>query len=255
MVSSIEDMKNIEVKRQAKKMKRKKSINYINKKGSHAGIIISFVIFITSLLFIFSVIGSPFDVGADKKDSINFLNNKILEMVSEPVAIIRVNDLSNEICTEINLPIGFTGTEVLAVNGNGYEVDALISGTKVIIPPALGFTKIYYSNEGLIPTKNSPETNNCDSSIASSVSIDSFMMESKFAPLVTRVTNDYDALKTELEINLDDDFNIAFELSDGTNINNTQRERPTDIFAKEYVIRYISTDGKEESGKMLLKIW
>ena len=74
----------------------KKKMN-MNKLGSHVGMIISFVIFITFIVFLYSVVKPAITTGEDKKTILSALEMQILNNISANLtsASIQVNRVLN----------------------------------------------------------------------------------------------------------------------------------------------------------------
>ena len=68
-----------------------------NRSGSHVGMIISFVIFITFIVFLYTVIKPAFNTGEDKKTILDDITNTIINNVSSNLTVVTLQlDSSND---------------------------------------------------------------------------------------------------------------------------------------------------------------
>ena len=228
----------------------------LNKKGSHVGIILSFTIFVTALIFIFAFFGSVMKTQIDKKDKLEYLQEDLMNQISETLVIVNLNDVSaTGGCSQISNPtIGFTPVNVLSVDSSGSEFASTVSGSYTYFDSGKGFSKLYYYSSGLTKTKTSG-TSGCATILAKTVEYKDVILESKIDSFLTLVDTDYETAKTDLEVGLDDEFSIEFIDAQGTSSGEDTRDLQTEIFAKEIDINYLDNNGKEKEGKLVLRIW
>lgn len=228
----------------------------LNKKGSHVGIILSFTIFVTALIFIFAFFGSAMKTQIDKKDQLGYLQENLMDEISSTLVVVDINDGSaTGGCSQITNPtISFSPINVLAIDSSGSEFASTVSGSYTYFDSGKGFSKLYYYDSGLTKTKTSGTTG-CVTIPVKTTEYKDVILESKINTMLNLIDADYEQAKTDLEVGLDDEFSIQFIDAQGTSSGGEDRDLQTEVFAKEINVNYLDTSGKQENGKLVLKIW
>ena len=221
-------------------------IKKLNKKGSHVGLVLSFMIFAIFLVFLNLIISPSINVRESNQDLLKVINQNVLEALSNEIWVLRVNDPNT--CLEIDPPI--SGGDVVAYNEAGI-VDSEVSAGSILVEGG-GFTKIYYSD---IIQGESPGLSGCSSVTVNSTIKEEKILENKIIELINNVSEDYDGLKIALDIPSNIEFDISFEYINGTLIGGQSREQNIEIYSKETQIYFLSSNADNEKGILRVRIW
>ena len=228
----------------------------MNKKGSHVGVILSFVIFIISVTIIYALIGTPFHAKTDTSDSFTFLKSKIMSELTKEIYVFRLANLPTENYLEISLPsTNFANPQSFGKDENGIEIASTVyEGNLQFLPTTSGFLKIYYSNNSFENEISlTPQT--CQITIPKSVSKEKRITERKILNLLNDTRYKYDETKIKLDVALSEEFNLLFEYSNGTIIGQEKNEIKGDVYAQSVPVNYLSLKAEEKFGKLIIKKW
>jgi len=245
-------------------MKRK-----INKKGSHVGVVLSFVVFITFLIFLYSTLEPAIKTDRDKQFVLDYLEKEFIKNFSNDLTLVTIslnetyNPQSN--CINISHVNGVSGMNLIVKNeqnapvksnnqNNSIEIDINETGEQK------KFFKIYYSEEyfSLYPKTN---YNSCDNSLeGSNYSIglfktDNYIFESKILKFLDIYNYDYEKLRNELNIPLGSDFGFNFKNKNGIIIGTGEKNLSASIYVNEISIQYIDNEANIGSGSITIKAW
>ena len=125
-----------------------------NKKASHVGMILSFLIFITFVIFLFSVTSPLTRVDQDKQNTLDFLKIELLNNFSEDLSTVTVEFTAGSDCIRMDTLEGLEGLGAV-VKGIPEELDieeeipiaSEITPQGIIIAGTERKVKFYYSNQ------------------------------------------------------------------------------------------------------------
>ena len=238
-----------------------------DKKGSHVGVMISFVIFVTFIIFVYAVVQPAVISHKDKEAMLDFLElgirNRISYEMTTGTAYILYPVSQN--CVELDgirtaLNIG---TKVSARNDMGEGIAVYLSPSdsndlKILrTSVSNNLLKISYS-EGF----NTAGTNTMSCAVLGKDSgyklgttqTQEYVFQTKMIELIGEYSN-YEVLKSQLAIPEGVEFGFGMVLSDGTEIYTNGNEPSTDIYIKESSITYIDAGGNIRIGYLKTKIW
>lgn len=238
-----------------------------NKKGSHVGVMVSFAIFITFILFLYAIIQPVLNSQKDKESLSNNLEFAILNKISYDMtsASIFLEDNIGSDCINLDgakSKLGI-GNNIVAKDGAGTMLDAylqnlasndiLIQGTTT----SEDFINVYYS-----PSLNVAETSSLSCVLLEEgedytiglVKTKKYLFEVKMRDLINEYVN-YGNLKSELNLPQSVDFGFGLVLSNGTTIETVQNEPVTNIYVQETPIEYVNLEGNIVLGHIKTKIW
>ena len=225
-----------------------------NKKGSHVGIVLSFTLFITSIIFLYNIVGLPLKVMEEKSMSLDLIKSNFEDYVKEDFVVVRMN--GNGACASIETPSNsFSDIQSFATNGE--EIGSSISGGYTTISPSSGNVKVYYSNSSLDKNLFSSDTG-CNTITPSSISYGRFISENLISYAINESIYNESMFRENIEISDDDEFSIIFEYPNNTRIGEDKTENRNiklDIYSREYLIDYISMSGENEVGRLNVKVW
>jgi len=244
-----------------------------NCKGSHVGFVISFVMFITFVVFIYVLLESRTDFGQNKQNSLEYVKSEIIERVSENMTITSLNVNSPVPSNPPNTCFRFvsfadkisTGSKIIVQNDSGSIFTANLSADKkdLYINRGSGidstFFKIYSAEE--FPSVANTGMSSCaDLGEGAGYTIglskeEDYTFESKVLWLLNNYTTDYEALKKDIKISPGDEFGFAFIYSNGTEIKTSGINATINIYSERIPVKYIKTDSKRETGFIDVLVW
>lgn len=227
-----------------------------NKKGSHVGMILSFTIFITVIIFAYGIIGSPFKQPMSKPESLEMVKDNLFNLLEQDVIVLRSYDLLNTTgCIQFETPSNnFDSVDFISVLDDGTEVNSVLSGGDTLLEGGHEFVKVYYQEKGLSDTLNNALAG-CTPVPPKSISYEKIITEDAILDTVDRIENDYINLTQDLSTAIDDEINILFKTDSGTTGEETRIEMRTNIYAREYQVNYLSREGEMKSGVLILNLW
>ena len=229
-----------------------------SKKGSHVGVVLSFVIFVVFLVFLFSALQPALKIEKDKEAILEYISNSIIELSSDNLSIENII-LDN---------VGST-YDCIVIDKLESDKKIIVKSNEIIIPYYINeqiivgnleakkyLFKIYYSDlivqqSSTQPTctaektKTNPEIGFVDE--------ENVIFISKFSEIANR---NYNSLKQELGISQKEDF--SFSLLDADKINITEMKNITitaNIYVNEFPVLYSNENGEIKSGFINVKIW
>ena len=233
----------------------------MNKRGTHVGVILSFLIFVTFLAFLYSVTEPVTRVSRDKLDLLDYLKIELVKEFSEDMSTLTIN-LSEEGCVIFSeFDEGLRGLGVVAKDSEDNQLNAhRIGGDTEVNETEIGILKLYYSKE----FSNGTDLD-CENILGSGdYEIRIFRTTQEiFASRITRVSNEiegnityYNKLKEKLGASLDDEFGFTFTDKDKTFIAGTEeKDVDVDIYSEEIPIQYLDSKANINPGFLSIRVW
>ncbi len=232
----------------------------MKKNGSHVGFVLSFVVFVTFLIFIYSVL-IPTTKVKDKplileKIAENLLKNISSEIITLTISVSPEFEFNSE-CVSISdselisrLKKGFV------VKSNEKILDYQSSTVFKIKNENKRFLKIFSSDSFEDKTKFLGSCESIDDNFEiNSVKIENYSFEKKINLLFEFYERDYENLKTSLEIPEDAEFEFDFYDDNGNVIATKNTTALTNIYSKKISVQYINNSVSLVSGEINLRIW
>ncbi|MEN7982290.1 MAG: hypothetical protein ABFQ65_02495 [Nanoarchaeota archaeon] len=237
---------------------------FSNKKASHVGVVLSFVIFVTFLVFLFSIFGSPIKFSKTKEPLLDYLEVELNNRLISNLTILTITpDMSNSNKKCIKIVYEDLELEVLS-NLNSLVKDKnsnLIGSTPNLYinweDNNENFFKIFYSEETLIDFGSS-RTIGCYSLVEGDISSfrkNYYFNENKINNFILDYASNYTELKQNLGLLINNEFSLSFTDAEG-NINQTeQKDIITDIYSRKIPVQYFDEFAEINSGFINLKVW
>jgi hypothetical protein len=245
----------------------------LNKKGSHIGIMISFMIFITFIVFFLSIVTNKVQKEKDKQIALEYIEMRILKNTSYPLTIALVNITNNpgdNNCIELKDVFIFLNAtsyggiiknkneeeQTSYVDDDNIEKNLKINRTDIsnnifelILSPA--YSKFRENNEITCTLKE-----NSNGYRFSSIRKDyTYAFENEFQKLNESYFINYEKLKEDLFVPSDNEFIFEFEKSNGEIIKPSKTINARNIYSDEIPLQYIDNHGNIQSGFLRVKIW
>ena len=245
------------------------------KGASHLGFILSFVIFITFVLFVYTTLEPTLKIRPDKQPVIDSMKKALIEnfeVNSTMITIVNASQVSSQNCIILNGIIGNGNGQIdssdadnLKINGlNGekfyYEEQSSDLEIGTWNPTDLAedgfFIKIYYSDK---TAKDSGDSGS--SCVATQYSIKLWkekrqIFESKIISIMGQYEADYEQMKADFNFPDGNEFIFSFELGDGTILEPSGINIPsTDIYAATFPVEYLDYEVNSQIGFLTIKVW
>ena len=229
-------------------------MDILNKKGSHISFVLSFVIFVVALIFMYILVSTSLPKEDTKKNSLSFLKENVVKNLTSEIWVIRAyDDLSSAgECVKITKPESIEGGLTIALDQYG-SIGSVVSGDDIFVEGEKGFIKVYYSN--LIQNQNILETDCSVDLTPDSVKKEKKISESQILNLMSRFSNNYTSLKETLEVSSSMDFDLYFKYGNGSTIGEIVEDPRVEIYSEELKIYYLSSTASEEEGILRVRIW
>ncbi len=238
-----------------------------DKRGSHVGFAIAFVVFVSFVIFLFTMLKPALQIEEDKEFLLAHLKDKIIENVSADLIMISI--LSNNYtadCLEVNLndfELGNLNEENFIVkNEFGVSVDfRKESSTLSIKNLGHNFSKIYASDETFPSYHSLPFCEPVEDFEIGLVRTDKYVFQSKVRDLITYYHNNYSTLKEDWNIPKANDFGFSLVYANKSEIIRTEKELPSGVSVyADYIddaetIVYVDKDANLKVGLIKVIAW
>jgi hypothetical protein len=253
-----------------------------NKKGSHVGMILSFVLFITFIVFLYTVVNPSIKNTESKRDLLNEIGARIIDNASSDFSIISIiineSDNPSTSCVQLNEFLFSSGIGIsefseegnisarVLVKNENYQMQDTYYDSGANLSIAINrtensnlFFKIYHS-PGFDPSEKgsispcTPLEIDEDYSIGS-VNSGPYVFEEKIYLLIEEYNSNYTKLKNNLKISPGNEFSFEFELSNGTKLSVEEKIPTENIYAEEIPIQYFNENATIFSGFINVKVW
>jgi hypothetical protein len=121
---------------------------------------------------------------------------------------------------------------------------------------SMKFFKIYSADEKF--TDYSSDLSGCSSSAVYTVSISQTQNISSYSEIskfTSNFSNEYDSFKTKYEIPEDIGFSYNFRFADGSFNETAVDESNKNIYAEEFILKYVDKDSNIQTGTLTVKVW
>lgn len=241
------------------------------RKGTHVGVVISFVIFVTFLVFLYSITQPAIKTRANEQNLLNYLTDDLIVLISGDMTTVSVgiNGPVLNPCLKLNSLITRTevDTNIIVKNDSGDSFDSYLIGSAsdlglLIDGTGSGttFFKVRVAEE-FTPISSDTGLPGCGTLTEvsgytiGSIRTDEYIFESKIKDLIERYRNDYIGTKKSLNMSTKNDFGFSFTYSNGTTIKTQEVNVSAVIYAEEVPVQYIDTAANITSGILNIKLW
>jgi len=244
-----------------------------NKRGSHVGIILSFVIFVTFLVFLYVVVQPALSGLENKRVFLDYLKMKLIENASENFTIASVNIVSIKnptasFCIKFEdlteKIVEIKDSRLVVKDENKAVIPFYVSTSKKELEVTRNsvnhlFFRIFDSPTFKIGT--GATTPSCrqvkkDEYIIGLVTTDMYIFNTSILEIKTAYETDYEKLKRYFKIPVGRDFGFSFTDSTGTKVFDVgEGVQLTSIFAEEIPIQYVDEKANILPGFINIKVW
>ncbi|MBS3094951.1 hypothetical protein J4474_04755 [Candidatus Pacearchaeota archaeon] len=241
----------------------------MNKRGSHVGMVISFLIFILFLIFIYAALQPAIKLERDKKVILEGVKNKIINYfdVNLTTVIIEVKKQENPgagiDCLKFNLnKIILDPSEksffVRTIDGNPVEFNIENNQLKIEWDGNSGvFYKIYISEQnfssGLFSPTNCVDFTELDYEIRATQK-EKYLGLDKIIYFMNHSVENKEANKEYLRVPKDSEFDISV-VSDEINFPYPENNLKTNVYSEEIPLKYLNNQARIVPFFMRIRVW
>lgn len=226
------------------------------------GVVLSFVIFVTFLIFLYSVIGPNINI-SDKDSFLDYLRIELLGRFSTNLTRVTVSTESTASCIKLN---GFNelagvGSNLIVKDSNDDIVDSgIYLDQDLIIEENEDFFRVYSSETFDELEEKTISCTELEYETGYSITLirkEQYVFKKRVEEFVNEYGTEegYENLKTELKIPRGTEFGLSFTESNGSVIETIEREISGDVFAREIPIQYVDDEANILLGVMNIKVW
>jgi len=223
-----------------------------SKKGSHVGMVLSFVIFITFVVFLYAVLEPSLKIGEDRSNELELIKTKIIDMSSESLITLTITNSSpkESNCLKINVSTLVDDGNFIAKNAGENKVNSEIIGDFLFIDWAdSNIFKVYISPE--VDEGSGDTFSDCALGSIELVNSRREVFEEKIKDIFNR---DYEELKSSIGLGEDIEFSLMFNDS-VKEFSAFEKETSKEVYAEDNVIRYFDNEANINAGFIRIKVW
>jgi hypothetical protein len=235
-----------------------------NKRGSHVEVILSFVIFVTFLLFMYFILKPAIQRPTDKEYLLSHVEEDIKENSSSEFSydLININETQIGECFVLELD-DYNYNKIIVKNASGAILEAGIKqGSGLLIPSGKGGIYRLYYNE-YFPVLGDGTDSGCRELGESEYELietktTKYISLTKIYDLNDTYGNNYVFLKEQFGVPDGKDFAFIFKKSktDTTPITAGEPKANVNIYAEEIPVPYIeNTTAIIKTGFLTIKVW
>lgn len=236
-----------------------------NKRGSHVGIVLSFVIFILFLVFMYSIMAPSVKIEKSKQNLLDYLKIELIDNLSTDLTTVTIIIDEDYNPVEKCLEISHNNSENLNLviknqDDNPINFDPSENELKIDWTGQDRFFKVYYSTEqfdDFFQTLDScAEPNKIEEEYSiGSVRKNNYVFVPKIIKLIEDYNEDYESVKGTFKIPVNNDFDFSFRYENETIIGITKETMAKDIYAEEIPIQYVDAEANINYGFFNIRLW
>lgn len=237
----------------------------MNKRGSHVGVILSFMIFVTFLVFLYLIIEPTIKIQGSKQDLLDNLERELIEKFSANLTtftLINKTDITEDCVQLQNLMKEEEITSYIIVkNETGDTLNVKRSNKDLFVDTnnkKSFFLKIYRSEE--FDEIDNGTMNDCEKLNQNKYSIESVkereeIFQTKINKTKEEYEDNYENLKNELNIPSGSEFGFIFTDKDKIIIETEEKNVSISVYAEEIPLLYVDREVNIKPGFINIKVW
>jgi hypothetical protein len=228
-----------------------------SKKASHVGIVLSFIIFMSFLVFLMYIIEPGIKIKEDKQSILDSVKYALIKKISTQVTTITIYDESVDAeCLKVDLSgLNISKSNILVKDKNNKILDSTLKGDFLTFSKGSESDKlifIFLSTQEFINTTNTNEV--CQSTKIKSLKKEDLIFEKTIINTIDKYENNYNDFKEELGISRTINFGFSFTYPNQTTIR-TSKKTGDIVYANEIPIFYINDKAEINSGNIVVRVW
>lgn len=228
-------------------------ISELDKKGSHVGVIISFGIFVTFILFLYTALQPAFQTGDEQQRILNILEREVMDEVYANYTVISVSpDSAN--CLHIEDYPYSEMDSTIARDSQGNIIQSEISEGDLYVdsPDDSGLLKISSSDTEL--NSESGDLSDCSQDYETGMERKKKVVsKSKMVQLIENYSSSESFVREKLDFPEGEPFGFGIVYDNGTRVETESFENSREIFIREVPIQYFDENAERKGGLLVLK--
>ena len=248
----------------------------MNKRGSNVDIIISFMIFISFLVFFYAMTSSSMRFQQDKSSDLNYLQEELTKNMTSNLTIISVltnspGSTPNSLkllgmvdnLNNLEIPLN-----IVVANSTGTVFNSVNSGSDLYIDTSSGtgnpmLFDIYYSplfntiSSGTLTSPQSLKLNaNTNNYTIEQVQEMNYLFDFNIIQLIDEYDSNYTGVKNQLNLPPTDNFGFNFTYQNLTSIGtNDPKKIGTVVYSKLFPVLYLDKNSSIQEGNLIIRVW
>jgi len=237
-----------------------------DKRGSHVEVIISFVVFVTFLLFLFLLLGPSLGSNREGGTAIKTAEANLVNYLSSELTILTVQLAFEPGTTCVNIrdlvSLGETGLvggnmSVKSFLGENLDFNWVASGNSLMVEN-VGVNRFFkiYASEGI--KSETTNLNSCeafpDTDYTSLVKTENYISEQNVLDALAFYKTNYNLFKQDIGLSAEE-FGFDFIYGNGTILSTGEIAQTINIYTKKVSIDYFDKDLNMDTGNLIIKIW
>jgi len=227
-----------------------------NKKATHVGVILSFVIFITFVIFIFVILKPTSNIQKGDNSNIIFLKKNIENFISAETTSFILSTPGIDLCFTLNESVfGVEGLNYSVKNEHNTPIKSDQNANELFIEKdnSGNLYKVTYSPRNLsnLLLKNHE---GCGVVTINSVRKTNQFIEPKIEELILKQEENYSGLKQDFNIPSEKEFGINFTFENETSMGKSLPDKKKATYIKKFQIIYLDLEAEERIGNFIIYI-
>ena len=227
-----------------------------NKKATHVGVILSFVIFITFVIFIFVILKPTSNIQKGDNSNIIFLKKNIENFISAEITSFILSAPGIDFCFTLNGSVfGVEGLNYSVKNEHNTPIKSDQNANELFIEKdnSGNLYKVTYSPRNLsnLLLKNHE---GCGVVTINSVRKTNQFIEPKIEELILKQEENYSGLKQDFNIPSEKEFGINFTFENETSMGKSLPDKKKATYIKKFQIIYLDLEAEERIGNFIIYI-
>lgn len=238
----------------------------MNKRGSHVGVILSFAIFITFMVFLYFIIEPAIRIQGDKQNILDNLERELLEkFFGNLTTFTLINEIEiTEDCVELEKLMdkkGMDDSRIIVKNESGAILNVKRDKKNLFVDTnnkKSFFLKIYHSEE--FDEIEEGDMSGCEKLNQNKYSIESVKQKEEiFLTRINKTKEEYEenytSLKNELNIPDGSEFGFMFTDKDEIIIETEKKDVSRSVYAEEIPVLFVNREVNIKPGFMNIRVW
>ena len=233
----------------------------MKKRASHVGMVLSFVIFVAFLLFIFTTLQPLTETNSQRDIFLDYLKVTITDQVSSNLTKITVSGVEDKKKLKIAPSENFDyGGDYFVVKDDEFvDIPAESVNREILIRKSKdnGLVYLYFSPEEIISgaIKNMGSEVSYEEVDISLYQERKYIFESKVLNFIEELDTEYEIVKNDLEISGANDFGVIFENAQGDIFQTLEQDVQENIYVDRIPIEYVNSSANVLHGFLSVKVW
>ena len=242
-----------------------------NCRGSHIDVVISFVIFVIFLGFLYSII-SPIKIKEDKETTLNYLEKEMIEKMSANLTSSSTKVDAFHDCFEIHNIVNNSALNIIVLDINNTPVRFAINDVgqdryiRIDGHTSKRNFKVYYSSENFsklslnesctfeIGTYNAEFGENDPIKTVGLVRVEKYVFETKVRKILEDATV-YNEIKDDFNLPYGTNFDFRFKFADGNVVGRENKDIKGNVYVREVFVPYMNKTAGINYGTLYVRVW